>query len=208
MLVTGGVKLNFIHVSNAMNKLARVAKRGTDERSWKLEGKRLRQDPRFPKLIDLVRAQCPSFDARGGANVLHALGVLDGDLGAAAVDEKLAAQLGEFVGRNARDMNPQNVANSLQALSKLEAVTAAVLPTGWKRLVEAAERTAPQWNPQDVANTLNALCKLELVVWSVPALVAASWRFDSSHQRRGAFGHHGRPRASSSRGANDASPST
>ena len=88
---------------------------------------------------------------------MHALGVLDGDLGAAAVDEQLAAQLGEFVGRNAIDMNPQNVANSLQALSKLEAVTAAMSPTGWKRLAEAAERTAPQWNPLDVANTLNAL---------------------------------------------------
>jgi len=63
-LVTGGVKLDFIHVANAMNKLVRVAKRGPGEPSWKLEGNRLRQDPRFPKLIDLVRAHCPSFGAR------------------------------------------------------------------------------------------------------------------------------------------------
>jgi len=81
-----------------------------------------------------------------------------------------------------------------------------VSPTGWAGLAEAAERTASEMNPQNIANTLNALTML--VVWSVPALVAASWRFDSSHQRRGAFGHHGRPRASSSRGANEASPWT
>jgi len=71
-LVTGEVKLDFIHVANAMNKLARVAKSGTSEPSWKLEGNRLRRDPRFPQLIDLVRAQCLSFGAREGANVLHA----------------------------------------------------------------------------------------------------------------------------------------
>ena len=167
VLVTGGVKLNFIHVSNAMNKLARVAKRGTDERSWKLEGNRLRQDPRFPKLIDLVRAQCPRFDARGGANVLHALGVLDADLGAAAVDGELTAHLGEFVGRNAGDMNPQNVSNSLNALSKLEAAAAAVSPTGWAGLAEAAERTAREMNPQNVSNSLTALSKLEAAAATV-----------------------------------------
>jgi hypothetical protein len=117
-LVTGGVKLDFIHVANAIHKLVRVAKRGPGEPSWKLEGNRQRQDPRFAKLIDLVRALYPSIWAREGANILHALAVLDGDLGAAAVDEELAAQLGEFVERNARDMNPQEVANSLNALSK------------------------------------------------------------------------------------------
>jgi len=31
-LVTGGVKLNYIHVANAMNKLVKAAKRGKDER--------------------------------------------------------------------------------------------------------------------------------------------------------------------------------
>jgi len=161
-LVTGGVKLDFIHVANAMNKLVKVAKRGPGEPAWKLEGNRLTQDPRFAKLIDLVRAQCPSFQARQGASVLNALAVLHADLGAAAVDEKLAAQLGELVERKARDMNEQGVANTLNALCKLEAVTAAVSPVGWKRLVEAAEKTAGEMNPPGVANTLNALCKLEV----------------------------------------------
>jgi len=160
-LVTSGAELNTIHVATAMNKLVQAAKRGTGERSWKLEGNRLMRDPRFAKLIDLVRSHCPSFAARAGANVVHALGVLHADLSAVAVDEELAAQLGEFVERTARDMNPQDVANSLNALCKLEAVTAAVSPPGWAGLAKAVERTAPQWNPQDVANSLNALCKLE-----------------------------------------------
>jgi len=118
--MTGEVKLNYIHVANAMNKLVKAAKRGPGERSWKLEGNRQTQDPRFAQLIDLVRAQCPSFGAREGANVLDALGVLHADLGAAAVSEKLAAQRGEFVERKAHGMNPYDVANSLNALSKLE----------------------------------------------------------------------------------------
>jgi hypothetical protein len=106
------------HVATAMNKLVKAAKRGPGG-SLKLEGSRLRQDPRFAQLIDLVRAHCPRFDARGGANVMHALGVLHADLGAATVDEELAAQLGEFVEREARGMNAQGVANSLNALCKL-----------------------------------------------------------------------------------------
>ena len=160
-LVTSGAKLNFIHVATAMNKLVRAAKRGTGERSWKLEGNRLRRDPKFTQLIDLVRSHCPSFAARAGANVLHALAVLHVDLGIATVDEGLAALLGEFVERESRDMNPQAVANSLNALSKLEAAAAAVSPSGWKRLAEAAERTALDMNPQAVANSLNALSKIE-----------------------------------------------
>jgi len=169
-MVTGGVNLNFIHVATAMNKLAKLAKlakRGTGDSS-KLEGNRLRQDPRFAQLIDLVRAHCPSFGAHAVANVLHSLGVLHADLGAAAVDEKLAAQLGEVVEREARNMKPQAVANSLNALCKLEAVRAAVSPEGWKRLAEAVERTASETKPQDIANPFNALSRLEAAAAAVP----------------------------------------
>ena len=145
----------------------KAAKRGPGERSWKLEGNRLKQDPRFAQLIDLVRVHCSSFGAREGVNVIHALGLLHADLGAAAVDEKLAAQLGDFVVRKARNMNPYDVANTLNALCKLEAAAAAVSPTGWAGLAEAAERTAREMNPQNVANTLNALCKLEAAASAV-----------------------------------------
>jgi hypothetical protein len=155
--MTGEVKLNYIHVANAMNKLVKAAKRGTGERSWKLEGNRLTRDPRFAQLIDLVRAQCPSFLARQGASVLNALAVLHADLGAAAVDEKLAAQLGELVERKARDMNPQDSANTLNALCKIEAAVAAMSPAGWAGLAEAAKRTASEMKPQEVANSLSKL---------------------------------------------------
>ena len=54
-------------------------------------------------------------------------------------------------------MNPQGVANSLNALCKLEEASAAVSPTGWTGLSQAAERTAREMSPQNVANTLHAL---------------------------------------------------
>ena len=166
-LVTTGAKLNYIHVATAMNKIVKAVKSGTGERSWKLEGNRLRRDPRFAQRIDLVRAHCPSFAAREGANVLHALAVLDADLGAAAVDEELAAQLGDLVERKARDVNSLDVANSLNALCKLEAASAAVTLSGWAGLATAVERTAREMNPQNVANSLNALSKIEAAAAAV-----------------------------------------
>ena len=159
-----------------MNMLQKVAKRGKGERTWKLEGKRLSRDPRFARLIDSVRVHCPSFRAREGANVVHALGVLQADIGALSVDGELAAQLTELVERVARTMKPQEVANSLNGLSKIEAAAAVVTPLGWAGLAEAAGRTAREMKPQEIANTLNALGKLKaaaLVVsasgWAGPA---------------------------------------
>jgi len=58
-------------------------------------------------------------------------------------------------------MNPQDVANTLNALTKLEAAKAAVSPPWWAGLAQAVERTAREMNPQNVANTLNALPKLD-----------------------------------------------
>ena len=112
-----GKGFDFIHVANAMNKLVMKGPRSNDGR--KLEGKRLRVDPRFAQLIDLVRLHCHKFQARAFANVLHALGVLQADLDAMAVDERLAAQLGEVAEREASKMNPQGVANTLNALTQL-----------------------------------------------------------------------------------------
>ena len=57
-------------------------------------------------------------------------------------------------------MNEHNVANSLNALCKLEAAAAAVSPTGWVGLAEAVERTAGQMNEQGVSNSLDALGNL------------------------------------------------
>ena len=67
------------------------------------------------------------------------------------------AGLAEAAERTAREMSPQDVATSLNALTKLEAATAAVSPTGLGGLAEAAERTALEMNKQDISNTLDAL---------------------------------------------------
>ena len=50
--------------------------------------------------------------------------------------------LRELVQKNANEMNPQEIANVLNALSKLGAASAAVSREGWKRLGEAAEAQA------------------------------------------------------------------
>jgi hypothetical protein len=78
-------------------------------------------------------------------------------------------------------MNEQNVANTLNALSKLEAAAVAVSPTGWARLAEAAERTASEMNEQDISNTLYALGILsaaaaELSPFALKELKAAAER--------------------------------
>jgi len=65
--------------------------------------------------------------------------------------------LAEAAERTASEMNPQDVASSLNALTKLEVAAAAVSPAGWAGLAEAAERTAREVNPQGIANTLHAL---------------------------------------------------
>jgi len=68
--------------------------------------------------------------------------------------------LAEAAERTAGAMDPQGIANTLNALCKLEAAAAAVSPSGWTGLAEAAERTASQMNERDVANSLNSMCKL------------------------------------------------
>jgi hypothetical protein len=100
-----------------MNKLVMKGPRSNDGR--KREGERLRLDPRLARLIDLVRSRCHKFRGREIANVLHALGVFQADLEAVAVDETLATQLGEIAEREASKINPQDVANTYNALCKM-----------------------------------------------------------------------------------------
>ena len=52
------------------------------------------------------------------------------------------AGLAEAVGRTAGEMNPQNVANTYNGVSKVKAAAAAMTPSGWAGLGEAVERTA------------------------------------------------------------------
>ena len=70
------------------------------------------------------------------------------------------AGLTEAAERTAREMKPQEVNNTLNALTKLDAAAAAMTPAGWAGLAQAGEKTARERNSKDLAKTLNALCKL------------------------------------------------
>jgi uncharacterized protein YbdZ (MbtH family) len=122
--------------------------------------------------------------------------VLQTKLDVKAVNEKLAIQLVNTLNGKVGVMNPQNIANTLNALSWLDVVAGAMspagwdavakavertatLPAGWDAVAKAAERTAPTMNEQDVANTLNALSKVGAAAsamspagWSAMAKVA------------------------------------
>ena len=67
----------------------------------------------------------------------------------------------ELVQKNANEMKSREIANVLNALSKLGAAAATVSREGWQRLAEAAEWQARDMNPQEIANVLNALSKLD-----------------------------------------------
>jgi hypothetical protein len=146
-----GDDFNFIHVSAAVNTLYKVA---TPE-----SAKTLTEDERFAKLIDLVRDRCKKFNERNVASVLH--GVLRADFGVHAVDVELAEDLVKIAERKARDMKPQAVANTFNALSKLDVAASQMSTSGWGALSRRAEDVAPKMNAQAVANVLNALGKLD-----------------------------------------------
>ena len=67
----------------------------------------------------------------------------------------------ELVQKNANEMKSREIANVLNALSKLGAAAAAVSREGWNRLGDAVESQAREMNPQGIANVLNALSKLD-----------------------------------------------
>ena len=146
-----GESFSKVNVATAVNKLSKVAKARDD----------LRRDPRYRRLLELVRLHCSAFRGRQVANVVHGLGVLCANKGAGNIDKETAELLMRAVQKNADETNPQEIANVLNALSKLDAAASAVSPEGWKRLAEAAEREAQEMNPQENANVLNALSKLD-----------------------------------------------
>ena len=66
----------------------------------------------------------------------------------------------ELVQKNANEMNPQGIANVLNALSKLDAASAAVSQEGWSYFAVAVERQSVAMNAQAVSNTLNAYAEM------------------------------------------------
>ena len=59
-------------------------------------------------------------------------------------------------------MNAQDVAVTLNALSKLDRAAEAVPPSGWDDLAAAAGKAAKTMNSQEVSMTLNGASKLRL----------------------------------------------
>ena len=156
-----GESFNGVNVATAVNKLCKVA-RARDN---------LRRDPRYKHLLELVQKNANEMKPREIANVLNALSKL-GAAAAAGMSRARRYGIANVLplsklpsnvtgGMETREMNPQEIANVLNALSKLDAASAAVSREGWNRLAEAAERQAREMNPQNIANVLNALSKLD-----------------------------------------------
>jgi hypothetical protein len=72
-------------------------------------------------------------------------------------DDKTWAALETAAGRVAREMNPQGVANTMWAFSKVERMPD---DKTWAALETAARRVAQEMNPQDVANVMWAYATL------------------------------------------------
>ena len=166
-----GGEFNGINVATSINMLAKLS--GLPAKHAKSPaqvGVMLGEDRRFSRLIELVSVHCGKLDARGVANVLNGLAVLQADLDVKAVDEKLAKQLVNTLSQEIGVMNAQDAANTLNALSRLDAVASAMSPAGWDAVAKAVERTATLlagWdivaNAQGIANTLNSLCALDVI---------------------------------------------
>jgi hypothetical protein len=174
IVAAGGERLDFIHVATAVNTL------------WKVANARdnLRGDPRYARLLELVRSRCRAFRAHAVANVVHGLGALCADQGADDVDAETAGELMRAVEREIDSMVPQAVANVYNGLTKLPAAAAALShqgDDGWRRLSEAASSLAHEMTAQDIASVLNALGKIAAAAENVSA---AGWlRFATAVER-------------------------
>ena len=135
---------------------------------------------RYAKLMGLVVQQLQSFDAQAVVNVFCGLTTLQVKSGV-TIETDLLVQLGAAIERVAPNMKAQEVANTLNAYSKLKEAAVEMPRSMRDALAEVAERVAPDMNAQEVANTLNAYSKLEEAAAEMPrslrdALAQASER--------------------------------
>ena len=168
-----GERLDSVNVATAVNRLYKVANARDN----------LRGDPRYARLLELVRRLCRAFRAREVANVVHGLGVLCADRGAGDVDAETAGEVMLAVEREIDSMNPQAIANVYNGLTKLPAAAAAMSPERWRRLSEAASHLAPEMNSQDIANTLNALGKIDAAAEAVSSGTGWSRLIEAAERR-------------------------
>jgi len=160
---------NYINVATAVTRIAKLAReeRRSGSSNAVTRATPLAADERYVKLMGLVVQELQSFQAREVANVFSGLATLHIECGVTA-DAEALVQLGEAMERVARDMNAQEVANTLNAYSKLEKAAAEMPRSLRGALAEAAERVAPDMNAQDVAMILNAYSKLEEAAAEMP----------------------------------------
>jgi len=83
------------------------------------------------------------------------------------VNDVASSILGEFVERESYQMNSREVGSTPMSLGKLEAVAAAVAPSGWAGLSGAVERNAGEMDARGTATTLTGLRNLDAAAAAV-----------------------------------------
>ena len=148
----GGVAWSGRAVATALSALSRLAEQGgAGSRMATMHGVQ-------SSLIRAVQEQVADMDTRGVANGLNGVGKLH-RARAWHLSAKDCEALLQAAERTAVDMNAQDVANTWNALSRLDIPLGEALRN---ELLRASERVLPSSNAQAVANTWNALSGLDI----------------------------------------------
>ena len=176
-----GESFNGVNVATAVNKLCKVS-RARDK---------LRRDPRYKHLLELVQKNANEMNPQEIANVLNALSKLDA--ASAAVSREGWSHFSVAAERHAVAMNAQEVSNTLNAYAEMRKhrpqASAAVTETGWHSPAAATARTAPTMTNQAIALTVDAAKKLNAFAsaiddegWEILAAAVARMALDFNGQ--------------------------
>ena len=177
-----GESFNGVNVATAVNKLCKVS-RARDK---------LRRDPRYKHLLELVQKNANEMNPQEIANVLNALSKLDA--ASAAVSREGWSHFSVAAERHAVAMNAQEVSTTLNAYAEMRKrrpqASAAVTETGWHSLAAATARTAPTITNQAIALTVDAAKKLNAFAsaiddegWEILAAAVARMALDFNAQQ-------------------------
>ena len=177
-----GESFNGVNVATAVNKLCKVS-RARDK---------LRRDPRYKHLLELVQKNANEMNPQEIANVLNALSKLDA--ASAAVSREGWSHFSVAAERHAVAMNAQEVSTTLNAYAEMRKrrpqASAAVTETGWHSLAAATARTAPTMTNQAIALTVDAAKKLNAFAsaiddegWEILAAAVARMALDFNAQQ-------------------------
>ena len=177
-----GESFNGVNVATAVNKLCKVS-RARDK---------LRRDPRYKHLLELVQKNANEMNPQEIANSLNALSKLDA--AAAAMSREGWSHFSVAAERHAVAMNAQEVSTTLNAYAEMRKrrpqASAAVTETGWHSLAAATARTAPTITNQAIALTVDAAKKLNAFAsaiddegWEILAAAVARMALDFNAQQ-------------------------